>query len=316
MRVLRWIGILLAVLVAALVVWVAWVNLVSIPDAETLDREQAAPHDLIDVGGHSIHVWIGGPMAGEPILLVHGFGVLGGQTWNQLVPELVDGGRRVVVPDLLPYGYSERITEPGYWYTHRGQAETLAGLLEELGIDQADVIGFSYGGGVAAQLAIDRPDLVDELVIQDGQLYQLGGGFFGWLGTLPLGIGRALTYTALGASPPADQGLSLECGVGGSCPTEEVVEARRRAASVEDTTDALVAFARTSPDAAIPDTLPDVPTLVIWGSDDSIIPIENGRRLASELPDGRLEVIEGAGHDPHVNRAPEVAELVLSFTDG
>lgn len=316
MRVLRWAGIVLAVLVAALAGWVVWVNLVSIPGAETLDREEAAPADLVEVDGRSVHLHLDGPESGEPILLVHGFGVLGGRTWEALVPELVEAGRRVIVPDLLPYGYSERIDEPGDWYTHRGQAATLAGLLDALGFDRADVMGFSYGGGVAAQLAIDRPDLVDELVIQDGQVYDLGGGFFGWLGTLPLGVGRALSYTALGASSTADRGLSLECGSGGSCPTEQTLEARRRAASVEDTTDALVAFARTGVNASIPQQLPEMPTLVIWGSEDSIIPIENGRRLVSELADARLEVIEGAGHDPHVNRASEVADLVLSFTDG
>jgi pimeloyl-ACP methyl ester carboxylesterase len=101
------------------------------------------------------------------------------------------------VPDLLGFGHSQRVELPAHEYSHAGQAALLAQLVQELGLKSVDAAGSSYGGGVAAQLALDFPGMVRRLVIVDGQVYELGGGLFQAMGRLPWGIGSALTRKAL-----------------------------------------------------------------------------------------------------------------------
>lgn len=293
--------------------WVAWVNLVSIPATETLSLADG-PGTLVDVDGTRVHVRTWGPGDGEPIVLVPGFGPPGLVLFEALAAELAADGRRVVGVDLVGFGWSERPTVASPQLTVRGRAVLLERVADELGLGAVDLLGHSYGGGVAAQWALDAPDRVDELVLVDAQVYDAGGGVGGLLGGLPLGIGRAVSFTVIGAGPAASALYGLECDVGGACPTDEQVEAWSRPARVAGTSTGLVAISRTEPDAELPSRLPAAPTLVVWGANDTIFPLEQGERLADELPDGRLAEVAGAAHTPFLTHHVEVAELVLDHT--
>ena len=101
---------------------------------------------------------------GFPLMLIHGSGpgVTAWANWRLVMPELAKQ-RRVIAPDMLGFGYSERPANPDYqrdvWVEHA------IGVLDALGIEQADLVGNSFGGGIALALAIRYPHRVRRLVL-------------------------------------------------------------------------------------------------------------------------------------------------------
>jgi pimeloyl-ACP methyl ester carboxylesterase len=111
-----------------------------------------------DVNGLSLYYEEHG--AGDPLLLLHG-GMAGGEIFAGLVPTLAER-RRVIVPDLQGHGRTAEIDRP-LWPEHL--ADDLAALLDHLGIERADVIGYSLGGHTTWRLAIQHPDRVRRIVV-------------------------------------------------------------------------------------------------------------------------------------------------------
>lgn len=317
-RGLQIVGLLLIILIILSGIGLALVNR-QIDLSETDDATANAPGRFAMLQGYQIHYQLlGDPAAGQPVLLVHGFGVPGGAEWRRLAP-LLAADRPVIIVDLLGFGHSERVSAPVPALSHRGQAALLVDLLDTLGVTAVDVIGASYGGGVAAQMALDAPDRVDRIVFVDGQVYDLGGGFFGVLGGLPLGIGRAIGWSFQGASPSAEQIAASFCQQGAFCPQEgaDGWADLRPFARIKGTADTLVAFSRTPLEARIPAEISAItqPALVIWGSADTIIPPKQGERLAAELPNAQLHILPGLWHTPHLEAPDQVYSLISAFLD-
>ncbi|MDX1269635.1 MAG: alpha/beta fold hydrolase, partial [Oceanisphaera sp.] len=116
----------------------------------------------ITAGGYQTNVHEHGE--GFPLMLIHGSGpgVTAWANWRLVMPELARQ-RRVIAPDMLGFGYSERPANPDYqrdvWVEHA------IGVLDALGIEQADLVGNSFGGGIALALAIRYPHRVRRLVL-------------------------------------------------------------------------------------------------------------------------------------------------------
>ncbi|MEM7111717.1 MAG: alpha/beta hydrolase [Chloroflexota bacterium] len=302
-------------LLVLLVGYWSWSTNRQIAASEQFEATAAAPGMIVNLHGYDIHVQTLGEPTNPPLVLLHGFGVHAGLFWGEFA-ELLAEDSFVIVPDMLGFGHSERVTEPNRFYTHAGQAQLVADLLAELKIQTADILGTSYGGGVAAQLALDRPQRVNRLVLIAPQVYDLGGGFFETLGTLPLGVGRALTWSAQGAGPLAQQLASLGCDGDGYCPPEAELAQRQRLAEIEGTTDAFMAITNTPRDARFPAELSSIgnQTLIVWGTADSILAYdEYAQRLADELPNARLVALDGVGHAPYKDVVGETAVLVNEF---
>ncbi|MGL4647820.1 MAG: alpha/beta fold hydrolase, partial [Caldilineaceae bacterium] len=240
---------------------------------ETFAYTDDAPGDYVTVDGYQKHVRQVGSSAsgGVPLLLVHGFNANAGYEFAEIEPLLAES-RRLLIPDLVGFGYSERETEPGAIYTDAGQAAALVAMLDELGVDQVDVVGASYGGGAAAQLALDYPERVRRVILSGADLYTEGGGIFEVMGELPMGFGRANTFSAMGAGGRGSFLFTLGCQADGWCPEPWQVERRQRLASIAGTTDAYVAMSATENVTRLPQDLPQItqPTLVIWGEKDAL----------------------------------------------
>lgn len=317
-RTLQIIGLVLIVLLVAIGIGLVIVNR-QIDASEIYDATANAPGQFATLSGYQIHYQVlGDPAAARPALLVHGFGVPGSAEWRRLAPLLAQD-RPVITVDLLGFGHSERVYDPVPALSHRGQAALLVALLDTLDIPAVDVIGSSYGGGVAAQLALDAPDRVARITFLDGQVFDLGGGFFGVLGGLTLGIGRAISWSFQGASPSAEQIGANFCAQGAFCPEEGDPgwADLRPYAQIMGTADTLTAFSRTPLDARIPAELGAItqPALVIWGDADTIIDPAQAERLAAALPDARLHILPGLWHTPHLEAPEEVYALVSAFLD-
>src|SRR5918995_6756139 len=112
-----------------------------------------------DINGLSMYYEEHGS-GGTPVILLHG-GIAGGEIFDAIAPRLA-GQRRVIVPDLQGHGRTAHIDRP---LRAEHLADDVAALIEQLGIDRADVLGYSLGGAVTWRLAIQHPERVRRIVV-------------------------------------------------------------------------------------------------------------------------------------------------------
>ena len=247
----------------------------------TLDRDGVALY-------HELH----GDPSSPPLVLLEG---MGGETagWRRNIPALA-ARFRVVAYDFRGNGRSRMPDEPVTMDTFVD--DTLA-LMDHLGIDRAHVYGMSFGGFVAQLLALDHPERVLGLV--------LGATHFGGPGVLRSGarVPKGQPYRALYAPGfPEANPEHVAADLFAGAPTRQRPHARRRQAEAARSFDV---SARLRDLAA--------PTLVIHGTADQLIPVDNGRLLAAAIPGARLCLLEGAGHVYHSERAEAADAAVIEF---
>ena len=257
--------------------------------------------------------------SGPAILLVHGIGSRL-DTWLPLVPALAKHFT-VIAPDLLGHG---RSSKPRADYSIGGYANGLRDLLTYLGVDKVSVVGHSLGGGIAMQFAYQFPQRTERLVL-------IGSGGLGPevnpvipLCTMPgastalsivtatpirtvgVGLMRVLKRTGLPMTADLDQ-LAI---VYNDLATSEARSAFRHVIrAIIDWRGQIV----TMKDRAYLTEF--IPTLVLWGEDDTVIPVKHAQVAREVLSHARVEVIPNAGHFPQAD-APQVvaAELVTFLT--
>src|SRR6185503_11911966 len=117
---------------------------------------------FVDVAGVRVHYQEAGDSAAPPMILVHGFAT-SNLVWSKVFLDLAAGGFRVIAPDLLGYGYSDKPRDMDY--TIARQAEMVVTFMKQLGIERAILVGSSYGAAVAVTIALDHPGLVEKLVL-------------------------------------------------------------------------------------------------------------------------------------------------------
>ena len=306
-----------ALFVAIPLLFSVWAN-GSLDRQEIYDPPEIAPGHFVSVDGFQLHYqsWgdPGSDPTGAPILLLHGF-ASSGLEFFRLAPILAEG-RSVVAIDLLGFGFSQRVTEPGGYFSQRGQAALVSQLLGTLGIERVDVVGASYGGAIAGQLALDHPSQVRRLVFIDAQVYvdrNVGGEL---VANLPLGFNQALTWLTLGGGPLTSRLFELACYDPQVCLGDgELIDNLRPPTQIKGNVASLIAFSRSPQDQRLPADVAQITqqALVIWGEDDEIIPPSDGVRLVQELPNARLHWIPQAGHVPHIERPELVAAAILGF---
>jgi pimeloyl-ACP methyl ester carboxylesterase len=209
---------------------------------------------------------------GRPLLLLNGLG-LGFETWEPFRHALLP--RRTLALDLPGTGGS---TTPMRPLTIAELGRITARALDEVGEDQVDVLGFSFGGTVAQELARVAPARVAHLI-----LAATNGGHGSPLGS-PVSIANWLAASGR----------------------------RMFARNVLGPWWQMLAVSAWSSWAWL-DQLPQ-PTLVLAAGADEVVPLAAGRRLAAELPNARLVVVERARHGFLLDAdAPRAARLVLEF---
>lgn len=273
-----------------------------------------APHTVV-LHGHELSYVDSG--SGPVVLFIHG--ILGSQRqWAHLVDK-IDDDHRVVVPDLFGHGDSAKPTGD---YSLGAHAATLRDLLDHLGIERVTLVGHSLGGGIAMQFYYLFPERVDRLAL-------VASG----------GLGREVNLALRAATLPlAEQVL----GVIASAPVLERVEALGRGVqkvgwrpgadigaiwhgftSLGDresrraflaTTRAVIDIGGQSISAHdhLADVAP-VPTLIVWGSRDRMIPAWHALSAQRAVPDCTVELFEGAGHFPHLDDPDRFARVLRDF---
>lgn len=112
-----------------------------------------------EITRHDVSISFTDEGVGRPVLLLHGH-TLDRRAWLTVVPHLLTAGLRVIRPDLRGHGRSDR---PDFGYHFADHAADMIALLDHLQIDRSAIIGFSFGGGVAMEIALTNPDRVNAL---------------------------------------------------------------------------------------------------------------------------------------------------------
>ena len=253
---------------------------------------------------------------GETLLLIHGMAG-SSATWRAIIPEL-SKKYRVVAPDLLGHGASAK---PRGDYSLGAFAAWLRDLLDELGISRATVIGQSLGGGVAMQFTYQHRDYCQRLVlISSGGL----GPDLSWILRILSAPGAELVLPVVAPQPVLNLGNKL-----GSWLTSAGIKSPRASemwsayCSLSDrpTRQAFLRTLRSVVDyrGQAVSALGKIhvsyglPTLLIWGEQDRIIPVAHGYAAHEAVPGSRLEVLAGVGHFPHVEAPTAVVDILDDF---
>lgn len=281
------------------------------------DVSHDVPHSdrssFAQVDGARVHYQEFGDASHPTIVLIHGY-TASVFVWKTAAPILADAGFHVIAIDLLGFGYSEK---PSWFdYSIASQARMVARFLDRLGIGRATIVGSSYGGAVAATLALDYPERVEKLVLVDTVSNDnLKNHPILRLAAIP-GVGEAITpflidsrtfqrYRMRGTLSPANHQLI----------TDERVEGILRPLTAADAHRSLLATSRNWHAARIEEDahLINQPTLIIWGEDDRIIPSEDGHRLHASILNSRFVILKNCGHIPQEERTELFTELVTEF---
>jgi pimeloyl-ACP methyl ester carboxylesterase len=273
------------------------------------------PVEHLSIHGHDIAYRTQGD--GPVVLLVHGMAG-SATTWRHVMPALARHAT-VVAPDLPGHGRSEK---PRGDYSLGALASSLRDLLLALGHERATVVGQSLGGGIAMQFAYQYPERCERLVLVSS----------GGLGEEVHLLLRALSLPgselvlALGcAAPLRDAGNALGGLLGrlGLRPQPLVEEMWHAYSSLADgeTRRAFVHTLRSVIDVAGQRVSANdrlylasfMPTLIMWGDADRIIPVDHAYAARDAMPGSGLEIFEGVGHFPHVEAPERFASVLQQF---
>jgi pimeloyl-ACP methyl ester carboxylesterase len=221
----------------------------------------------------------------------------------------------VIAVDFKGFGFSGK---PDGDYSRRAQATLIAHLLDYLKIDQAWLCGNSMGGEIALNVALLNPQRIAGLILIDsGGVEVPGSGSLapGYL-LIPV-VGRVLTALTLTSDKLVRQGLEKSF-YDRSKVTEERVATYYR--PLQTRGGQLAALrARTQADwLPIEQNLIriNVPTLIIWGAQDALIPLEAGRKMSSLIKNSKLVVFENCGHLPEEEMPARVVNEVAPYIAG
>lgn len=282
-------------------------------DLDFASQRALVPHAersrFVEIEGVRVHFQEKG--AGVPLVLLHGNNS-SNYTWKEVFDTLAEK-HRVVAVDLKGFGFTSK---PEGDYRVEAQAALVVRLMDELKIERAVLCGSSYGGGVALALAIDYPSrvggvvLVDSAAFSDHRGASLAPSFTKW----PY-VGAAATALALMSDSLVRDGLK-QSFYDDARVTDERVAAYYLPLTTRGGQYAARRVREQRHFGRVEKMLDRVtqPALLIWGAEDLLIPLEDGKRLQSGLPNSRLLVFDSCGHLPQEEMPERFAREVLDFT--
>ena len=235
------------------------------------------------VGGDSVGYRVGGE--GEPLVLVHG---LSGSSrwWARNVPALVER-HRVYLVDLPGFGSLGRLHRR---FALHDAAGWLHRWMQAVGLERANLVGHSMGGYIAVNLAADRPDAVDRLVLVAPAGVPSGRSLLGHLiptvTAASVGSPRAVPYVLLDAARASPRATWRAAR---ALLAANLLEHARRVTA---------------------------PTLLIWGANDVLVPPSLAPALRAAIPHARLVILPRGGHTVMFDRPDAFNDALRAFLDG
>ena len=325
----KWLGYIFKTIAAllALLILVTLFFTLQADLRETKTRQEAAPSTgrFVQAGDVELFIQEMGPADGEPILFIHGTAAWSG-LWRETMTPLAEAGYRCIAIDIPPFGFSERPAAPSYG--NQDQARRIIALMDALRIERAILLGHSFGGGATVETALMIPDRVEALILLD-----VGGLNLNLPSPSPkrgpstaeIVLGAPVLRNPLlattGTNPLFTRTLLSSMTLDPADATDEKIRILQAPLVLEDATNTLgdwlqyvltVQEASRTSDPMNYKTL-TMPTLIIWGDSDKVIPIEEGQYLNSLIPHAEFIVMRGVNHIPHVEDLDTLVEVVLEF---
>ena len=275
------------------------------------------PYEEVSLHGHTVRFQAAGD--GPLLVLLHGI-TSTSEAWREVMPTLAER-YTVIAPDMIGHG---RSAKPRGDYSLGAYAAGVRDLLGVLGFDRGTIVGHSLGGGIAMQFAYLFPEHVERMaLISTGgigkEVHPLlrAATLPGSEWVLPL---LARDWAVRGGAAIA----SVTSRVGIEAPRDLAEFARGFASLIHE--GARSAFLDTMRGVIAPDgqkvsaldrlyLADQIPFLLIWGSEDPVIPVEHGRRAHATVAHSHYVEIEGAGHWPMLDAPGRIVDELTSFIE-
>ncbi len=273
----------------------------------------------IQTNGVRLHVKTSGPKSGPLVILLHGFPEMA-LSWKHYIDQLGDQGYRVLAPDQRGYGKSEK-PEGRLAYRTENLAADVIGLLDHEQKETATIIVHDWGAAVAWWTALQFSDRVERLVILNvphpsvfmkrlftdfGQLRRSWYMFFFQLPYLP----EKMVFS------PQGMAGQIKKSIRSKAIADELLPEYREAWSQPEAQTAMISWYRAMFLGRPPKQQRlSMPVLVIWGKKDPFLKFEMAYESMAFCNDGRVEMIENAGHFVQHDALPEVSKLISEFLD-
>ena len=247
---------------------------------------QPASAEILKANGIELEYRIAG--AGEPLLLLHGFGSCIDDSWGEVLPELAKS-HRVIAVNMRGHG---RSTNPTGIFTHAQSADDVRALIDTLGLKSVRAIGYSSGGMTLLHLAAKHPDRVSKLVVVGATTH---------FGDQARDIMKAV---AAGRLPAPVREIFVKCAARGDAQAEDLI--RQFGGFKDSYTDMDFKPADLAKIRA--------ETLIVHGDRDEFFPVAIPVGMYGSIPKSRLWIVPGGDHSPTAG-APEQTfiETVTTF---
>lgn len=300
--------------VGAIVAWKFLTRASEVNWEKVADQVHHNEHShFAEVDGATVHYQEFGEASNPTLVLIHGY-TSSTFVWHSVAPRFADEGFHVVAVDLLGFGYSDK--PASFEYTIEAQARMITRLMNRLGIGTATLVGSSYGGAVALTIALDYPERVEKLVVVDAVINDdVKNHPILRLAAVPV-VGELVTPFLVDSKrfmrmrmrntlAPENHHLI----------TNDRVDSIVRPLAAADAHRSILLTSRHWNAERIEKDLQYVkqPTLIIWGENDEVIPIQNAEKLYGSILNSRLVVLKNCGHVPQEEKPDLFAELVTGF---
>jgi len=253
----------------------------------------------VEINGSKIHYLEEGDSE-NILLLLHGLGA-SAERWEDVIP-LFAKKFRVIVPDLIGFGYSDK---PTIDYTTDYFAEFMSKFVEKIGIKEMSIIGSSLGGQIAAEFIINQNMNVKKLILVSPS------------GVMKHSTPALNTYISAALYPNTDSALNAFQAMSGRKKIDEKIVS----GFIErmQLPNAKMAFMSTllglSNSKVVTEKLQliTIPTLIVWGENDPVIPIEYAQSFISGINDCRFYKMIGCGHTPYAEEPDTFFQIVSDF---
>lgn len=309
---LRWLGWAVVALVGAAAAAYPLADMLRAPldeAARAALQQSGRAQQFVRLPLGVMHVRVSGPADGPVVLLVHG-GAVGGFGYQHWQKPLADAGYRVIVPDLLGYGFSDRPNVP---YTKAFYTAQLTQLLDALDIKEpVHIAGASMGGALVAAFAAHAPSRLKSVTF----VAPAGGGptraVSGWLLSPVVGdwafrvLGPTLTTNMLiNAYAQSSDRDAMAAWMADQTRFRGYAEGMLNTLRSYDTNwqpEDYEAVGRSG-----------VPVLAVWGTADPIVPFAQSRVLLQRVPQTELVPLEGKSHAIAFGEADRIVEILIPF---
>ena len=252
-----------------------------------------------DVWGHKIRYLEEGK-SGKTILLIHGLGG-SAERWLKVIPNL-SPKYRVIAPDMIGFGYSDK---PSVDYTIEFFGKFLSAFIDTLGLKRAILVGTSLGGQIAAECT-NTNNAIEKLVLvaPSGAMKQSTAAVDAYM--------MAALYPNHSSARTAFEMMSDSGTV-----DEFTVSDFVKRMSIPNAKLAFISSVLGIKNSKIDESLQKimVPTLLVWGKKDRVIPIEHAKQFVSSIRDCKFLELDDCGHLPHVEKPDIFSESILEFLD-